>query len=173
MTVHIVARHVKLTKPLRDLIEERFDKLEHYFESIISAQVILTVEKKVHRAEMLVHVARQTFKASAEAADLYAAVDSAADKMEVQMKKHKDRSSDHHAAEGIFVKTVQAAFVPEVKFTVVKQVPVAAMDADSAARQMDSLGYSFWLYLDEETKLLNVIFKRQDGSFGLLKPVKK
>jgi len=173
MTVHIVARHVKLTKALKDFIQKRVDKFQHYFDHIVWAQVILGVEKKTNSVEIVVHAAKQTFKSSAAGEDMYGAIEASAVKMEAQIKKYKERKKDHRAIESDDISADIAMPAAEVRFSVVKQVPVEPMTADRAAVEMDRLGYAFWLFLDEETNKINVIFKRQDNSFGLLQPSKK
>jgi putative sigma-54 modulation protein len=174
MTVQIVARHVKLTKSLKDYIQERLDKVQHYFDHIIWAQVVLSVEKKASYAEIIIHAARQTFKAGAATADMYSSVDSAADKIETQVKKYKERLKDHHPEETALLKAAADALPQaDIKFSVVKQVAVLPMSADDAAFEMERLGYNFWLFQDEDTKQLNVVFKRLDSTYGLLQPVKE
>ncbi len=173
MTVQIFARHVKLTKALKDYIQERMDKVQHYFDHIIWAQVVLTVEKKVSRAEIIIHAARQTIKAGAESEDMYSSVGSASDKMESQVKKYKERLKDHHVDEDALIRSAEVLPQADIKFSVTKQVSVLPMSADDAAFEMERLGYNFWLFLDEDTKQLNVVFKRQDNTFGLLQPVKR
>ncbi|MDD2772085.1 MAG: ribosome-associated translation inhibitor RaiA [Elusimicrobiales bacterium] len=174
MTVQIVARHVKLTKSLKDYIQERLDRVQHYFDHIIWAQVILTMEKKVSRAEIIIHAARQTFKAGSETSDMYSSMDAATDKIETQIKKYKERLKDHHPEETALLKAAEAALPQaDIKFSVVKQVSVLPMSADDAAFEMERLGYNFWLFQDEETKQLNVVFKRLDSTYGLLQPVKR
>lgn len=61
----------------------------------------------------------------------------------------------------------------DVKFSVIKQVEVLPMNPEDAAYEMERLGYSFWIFLDEDSKQINLIFKRLDGTFGLIKPMKK
>ena len=61
----------------------------------------------------------------------------------------------------------------DVKFSVIKQVEVSPMNPEDAAYEMERLGYSFWIFLDEDSKQINLIFKRLDGTYGLIKPVKK
>ena len=173
MTVQIVARHVKLTKSLKDYIRERLDKLQHYFDQIVWVQVILTMEKKVCRAEIVAHAARQTFKAGAETVDMYASVDEASDKIDTQVKKYKARMKDHRADENPLAQSAEAMPAADIRFSVTKQVPVMPMSPDDAAFEMERLGYNFWVFLDEDSKQLNVVFKRQDNTYGLLQPVKK
>ena len=60
----------------------------------------------------------------------------------------------------------------EVRFSVIKQVEVSPMSAEDAALEMEKLGYTFWMFLDEDSKQINLIFKRLDGSYGLIQPTK-
>ena len=97
MRIHIVARKLKMTKPVKDFIEAKLAKLHEYLENIVWAQVIVSVEKKIHSAEVIVHAGHQTMKAAAATDETYSAIDKAMDKMEVQIKKYKERFTDHHA----------------------------------------------------------------------------
>ena len=175
MTVHIVARHVKLTKGLKDFIQERVDKLQRYFDNIIWAQVVLTVEKKAQNAEIVLHAARQTFQATAKTTDLYSSVDMAAEKIDKQIKKYKDRMKDHRGSgeEMTIVQDYSAIQDADIKFSVVKKVPMAPMTADEAAMEMERMGYNFWMFMDQESSKIQVIFKRLDNTYGLLQPVKR
>ncbi|NLO92379.1 MAG: ribosome-associated translation inhibitor RaiA [Elusimicrobia bacterium] len=175
MTVHIVARHVKLTKALKDFIQERMDKLQHYFDNIIWAQVVLTVEKKSQGAEIVLHAARQTFQASAKTTDMYSSVDMCAEKIEKQIRKYKEKMKDHRVADEE-PSVIQDYSLPpqgEIRFSVIKKVPVAPMTADDAALEMERMGYNFWMFMDQESNKIQVIFKRLDNTYGLLQPVKR
>ena len=175
MTVHIVARHVKLTKGLKDFIQGRVDKLQHYFDNIIWAQVVLTVEKKAQSAEIVLHAARQTFSASAKTTDMYSSVDMAAEKIDKQVKKYKDRMKDHRTSgdEMVILQDYSAIQDSDIKFSVVKKVPMSPMTADEAAMEMERMGYNFWMFMDQESSKIQVIFKRLDNTYGLLQPVKR
>lgn len=174
MTVHIVARHIKLTKALKDFIQEKVEKTQHYFNNIIWAQVILTVEKRVHRAEIVLHASQQTMRASAEGGDLYSVVDMAVDKIDVQIKKYKERLKKHRQNDTLSIKTMEAG-IPEaeIRFSVVKQLPLYPMDRDEAVSEMERLGYDFWMFMEKSTRQISVVFRRQDDTYGLLQPVKK
>jgi len=174
MTVHIVARHIKLTKALKESIQARVEKVQHYFDHIVWAQVSLTGEKKICSAEIVIHAARQTFKSSASGEDIYGVVEGAAGKIEVQVKKYKERMKDHRDQESVvFALPEMEASTADVKFSVIKQVPVQPMSAEEAAFEMDRLGYDFWLFLDSKTKQINLVFKRQDNTYGIMQPVKR
>ncbi|MBT3392477.1 MAG: ribosome-associated translation inhibitor RaiA [Elusimicrobiaceae bacterium] len=176
MKIQISARHVQLTKGLKDHSELRVKKLEHYFDHIAWAQVILTVEKKAkHKAEIIIHAAKQTFSASAISTDMYASIDLASTKIEKQLKKLKDKLKDKHIHREKPEEFITETVIPDqdVRISVVKPVEVKPMKAEEAAREMEILGYNFWMFVDKETKQTKVIFKRLDGSYGILEPTKK
>ncbi len=93
----ITGRHVEITPALKDYVESKFERLERHHEPPTSAQVILTVEKLDHKAEAIVHVAGETVYAEAVDADMYAAIDALADKLDRQLRRHKERKTEHHA----------------------------------------------------------------------------
>jgi putative sigma-54 modulation protein len=172
MRVHIVARKMRMTQTIKEFIEAKLAKMEEYLNNIIWAQVIVTVEKKIHTAEVVLHAGHQTMKAAAQSDDLYAAIDKAMGKMEMQIKKYKERHSEHRANE-VDLSGFATLVGPEVRFSVVKDVPIKPQDRDAAVAEMEKLGYNFWLFLDKESKQMRVVFKRLDSTYGLLQPVKK
>lgn len=173
MQINITARQMRLTQPIRDYVEEKVMKAQKYFNHIIRAQVVLSVEKRVQQAEIVVHAAQQNFRALAQAGDLYAAVDLASDKIDAQLKKYKERRRDHHRE----VAEAEELILPEsprpVRISVVKQVPVRPMTHDEAAAEMERMGYNFWLFQDRDSKHIHVLFRRLDDSYGLLQPVRR
>lgn len=176
MTLHIVARHIKLTDAIKRFTQKKIEKLKHYFENIIWVQVILTVEKKAHRAEIVLHALRQTLRSQAEGKDLYNTITSAINKMEVQIKRYNARlkKNNRHKHKRVSIKDLQTGpETAEIRPSVIKQIPLHPTDYSSAVMEMERLGYSFWLFLDERTKQVNIVFKRQDNSYGLIEPVKK
>ncbi len=176
MKIQVSARHVKLTKGLKDCSEERVKKLEHYFDHIAWAQVILTIEKKAkHKAEIIIHAARQTFSATAISTDMYASIDLSGTKIEKQIKKYKEKLKDKHLHREKPEEFITETIIPDqdIRISVVKPVEVKPMNAEDAAREMEILGYTFWIYIDKESSQTKVIFKRLDGSYGILETIKK
>ena len=172
MRIHIVARKMKMTDAIKTFIEERLAKLQDYVSDIVWAQVIVSVEKKLHNADIVLHVGNQTMKASASTDELYSAIDKVMTKMEAQIKKYNSRRTDHRADEVIDEDETVALIGPEINFTVVKDVPLNSMSKDEAVIEMEKQGFTFWLYQDREAKQLQLVFKRMDNTYGLLQPVK-
>lgn len=182
MEIKITAKNIKLTPAIKQFVQARVSKVENYFDNVVWAQVMLSVEKKINqRAELIIHTGgKATVSASAVETDLYKAIDAAVTKAEAQMKKAKSKSKSKRTAKKMVVAEDMAAFndhilLPQndVKFSVIKQVEVTPMNPEDAAYEMERLGYSFWMFLDEDSKQINLIFKRLDGTYGLIKPIKK
>jgi len=171
MQIHITARHIRLTQPIRGYVEEKLAKAQKYFNHIVWAQVVLSVEKRVHQAEIVIHAGRQTLRCVAQGVDLYSAIDLASDKIDGQLKKYKERVRDHHKETPEDLPA--AAEAPaQARFMVVKQV-LRAMTREQAADEMDELGHNFRLFVDEETGHISVVYRREDDSYAVLQPVKK
>lgn len=181
MDIKITAKGMKLTPAIKEKINVRVGKIENFFDNIVSAQVLISVEKKSsHKAEIILHTgAKTTITASAVEGNLYQAIDAAAIKAEAQAKKVKSKAKSRKATkvtkEAEIDPFAEQVLLPQtdVKFSVIKQVEVSPMNPEDAAYEMERLGYSFWMFLDEDSKQINLIFKRLDGTYGLIKPIRK
>lgn len=100
MQINLTGHHIAITASLKDYVETRLRRLERHFENITNIHVILTVEKERHKAEATLHVNRGNLFADAERQDMYAAIDGMIDKLDRQLKKHKEKLTDHHRGEG-------------------------------------------------------------------------
>ena len=99
MQLSITGHHVEITASLRSYVEKKLERLARHFDHIIDAHCVLTVEKLLHRAEATVHLRGETVHALAEDSHMYAAIDALADKLDRLARKHKEKMTDHHAAE--------------------------------------------------------------------------
>ena len=99
MRVNLSGHHVDVTPALRGYAERKLARVLRRFDKVIEVQCILTVDKLRHRAESTVSVRGPDIHASAEADDMYAAIDALADKLDRRVRRHKERQRDHHAPE--------------------------------------------------------------------------
>ncbi len=100
MQINLTGHHIDITPSLRSYVQTKFEKLERHFNNMTNVHVILTVEKERRIAEATVHVNGGDLFADAENNDMYAAIDSLIDKLDRQVKKHKEKLTDHHNREG-------------------------------------------------------------------------
>lgn len=96
MQLDVSGHHVDVTKALKDYVKTKFSRLQRHFDIATHAHVILTVEKLDRKAEATVHVSGGNLFADAVDADMYAAIDALADKLDRQLKRHKEKITDHH-----------------------------------------------------------------------------
>lgn len=99
MQVNISGHHVEITPALRDYVNEKLARIERHFENAIDIHFILTVEKLEQRAEATINVSGNSLHAHAVDEDMYAAIDSLMDKLDRQVRRHKQKITDHHARE--------------------------------------------------------------------------
>ncbi len=97
MQLNLTGHHVVITAALRDYVDNKLERLERHFDHVTDVHCILTVEKLQHKAEATVHVSGGKLYADAIEDDMYAAIDGLIDKLDRQVKKHKEKLTDHHA----------------------------------------------------------------------------
>lgn len=95
MQINLTGHHVEITDALRDYVVSKFDRLERHFDHITNVHVILNVEKLAQIAEATLHVNGGELFANAEHEDMYAAIDALVDKLDRQVKKHKEKLKAH------------------------------------------------------------------------------
>ena len=92
MPVNISGQPLEVTEPLRTYIGEKLDRLERHFDKITNVQVILSVEKLQQKIEANLNIPGGEVVANAVHEDMYAAIDSLTDKLDRQLKKHKEKT---------------------------------------------------------------------------------
>jgi putative sigma-54 modulation protein len=97
MQLSVTGHHVEVTQALREYVGTKLAKLERHFDHMTDIHCILTVEKLVHKAEATVYMGGGTIHADSTEGDMYAAIDMLVDKLDRQVKKHKEKLTDHHA----------------------------------------------------------------------------
>lgn len=100
MQINVTGHHIDVTEALLSYVKTKFDRLERHFDIATQAHVVLTVEKLDQKAEATIHVSGGSLHADAVEGDMYAAIDALADKLDRQLKRHKEKLTDHHRAEG-------------------------------------------------------------------------
>ena len=178
MKYEYTGRHVLVTPAIRRHVEEHFSKLKHVFNSGADPRVhvILAVEKNRQTGEVVVHWRDHTLTASDTNVDMYMALSRAIAKIEKQALKLKQRVIDRkHGAR----KTGDVAPSPDgqieatplpARIINARRYTVKPMTAEEAAMDLSSRTDQFVVFRDADTNRLGVLYKRQDGNFGLIEP---
>jgi putative sigma-54 modulation protein len=96
MQINLTGHHIEITDSLRNYVNEKMEKLERHFDKVSNTHVILSLENVRHKAEATVHMSGHDIFADAIEDDMYAAIDSLVDKLDRQVKKHKEKLKNHH-----------------------------------------------------------------------------
>ena len=95
MKINLTGHHVDITNALRSYVDTKFERLERHFDHVSNVHVILSVEKLRQKAEATLHLNGANVFADAVHEDMYAAIDGLVDKLDRQVKKHKEKMTNH------------------------------------------------------------------------------
>ena len=173
MKIQIRSKNLNPSDALKNKIEAKMSKLEKYFSSDTEAQIMLSEEKTgLAKLEATIKAGGMMFRAEESNADLFFCLDKVIDKLSSQMSKFKKKLIKKHKDQ----KEIFLAEVPDVEeaveeTTVVKTKTFALtpMSTDEAILQMELLAHNFFVFADPETGKADIIYKRADGQYGLLK----
>jgi putative sigma-54 modulation protein len=186
MQVTVAARHMDLTDGLRDHVERALEKVTGHFDRVTDADVVLTVEKHRHIAEITLKAPNGLRIHSRESTeDMYASVDAVVDKLDRQARRYKDRLTRFHTrpveeALGDYQHDIiefsdngesngGVELAPH-RVVVRKQLSMRPMSVDEAAMLLDLGNDEFLAFHNADTQRVNVLYKRQDHTFGLIEP---
>jgi putative sigma-54 modulation protein len=174
MKVIITSKNFNASDHLKKIIETKFDKLGKYFSKDIVANVTLTMEKGRQKIEATINAKGTIFRAEEETNDIYAGVDRIVDKLASQMSRFKTKlqrkHKDHKEFNFADMPEAQEPELDEMGVVRRKKFDVMPMSVDEAIMQMELLGHTFYIFLNMETDMINVVYKRKDGNYGQLEP---
>jgi putative sigma-54 modulation protein len=176
MQVNITFRHLEPTEALKTHAKEKVEHVQRYIDRPSGAHVVLYVENLVHHADITMKAGSFLVRGQAKSPDMYASIDQAAEKLERQLKKHKDRLKDHKAqapANGwkpVEVRHDVLASAEHPRDRVVKSTRFQArpMSLDEAILQLDLLESQFFVFQNAADHAINVVYRRGDGKLGLI-----
>ena len=175
MQINIRGDKVTVTPAIKEYIEEKLSKLDKYFENPeeIKSSVVIKVKNKEQSIEVTVPTSKFTLRAEEIHADLYAAIDLVIDKLERQVRKNKTRIMSKHVKQNYdFNLSTFEEYEKEEKednkIVKRKTIEVKPMNEEEAILQMELLGHQFYMYKDSETYEPAVVYKRNDGNYGVI-----
>lgn len=173
MRINVTFRHTEPVEELREYVEKRFQKLQKYSDGPMDVNVVLTVEKFRHTAEVVVSGDGIRAAAKEEQGDMNSAIDILSDKIERQLKRFRDKQRDKKA-HGAVPPPVSAETDyddhAEHPVIIVEQMNAKPMSVEEAAKQLQVLGGNFLAFINADTNVTNVIHWRRDGALGLMQP---
>lgn len=175
MRFDIRGKNIEVTEALKDYVEKRLSKLEKFIEDVRVAQVTLSVEGDSHKVEVTIPLNGVMLRGEEETEDMYSSIDLVVDKLEKQIDKYKTKMYRRYRGIGFrksLVRELESSgeTVEQFKIVRTKRFALKPMDVEEAVMQMNLLGHSFFVFFNAGTDEVNVVYRRNDGNFGLIEP---
>ncbi len=169
MRFEIIGKNISITPAMKEKIETKLSGLEKYLQidEDTLARVVARVYPNSQKIEVTIPIRAGILRTEVEHEDLYAAIDIAVDKLEDQVRRQKTRLNRRHRsslAESFVAEVEEEAEIP-VK---TKTVKADVMDLDEAIMQMELSDHDFYIYTDDESGKISVVYRRNSGGYGLL-----
>lgn len=187
MQVVIKGKNMEVNERLRNFVEGKITKLSRVLPSIAEAEVEFSSEKTKSTdsrfiAQVTLKTNGQLIRAEQSAGDTYSALDVVLDKLDRQITRYKTKrtfnksGSEQRGAVREFVEYEVPGEEDEEeregRLVRTKRFPLKPMDVEEALEQMELLGHNFYVFFNSETNAISVVYRRNDGDFGLIEPEK-
>lgn len=173
MLVYIHGKNIDITDAMHQRVEEKLEFLNKYFEVDDSwrTNVVVSTYPDGKKVEITITSKIGTLRSEVGHTDFYTALDRSVDKLEDQIRRHKTRISKRNKeslSDAFLEMIAQQDMQDESKLVRTKTVRAETMGLNDAILNMEMLGHTFFIYTDDETKEVAVVYKRVDGDYGLL-----
>lgn len=189
VSVRVKGKNVPITAELHDLTVNKMGRLDKYHDRLSELEIELSNEKtrevaRQNHVEATAHVLGRTIRVTSENSEMYAAIDEAVDKLYRQLNRHKERLKGHHGTklldalpldDVVPVESVATELEENGQGPVihVERLHVKPQFEEEAIQEMDALGREFYVFLNARNEQVNVVYKRTDGSYGLIEPAQR
>ncbi len=173
MKMNIRGSKVKITSAINDYIENKIGKLDKYLEKPdeITANVVVKVKGKDQTVEVTIPMKKLILRAEDTHNDLYAAIDLVSEKLERQIRKNKTRMKKNVSKDLIDFNTnfkVEKDENEKGRILRRKLIETKPMNEEEAILQMNLLGHDFFVFTNEATNQINILYRRKDMNYGLI-----
>ncbi len=171
----ISGKNIDVTPGLKAAVESKIGKLEKYFTPETEVHATLSVEKERQKIEVTIPMKGNIIRSEQVSNDMYVSVDLAAEVIERQLKKYKnkfrvDQQAGAASLRTDFVDNNYEEDDEEIKIVRTKRFDIKPMYAEDACIQMELLGHDFYVFCNAETEEVNVVYKRKGNTYGLIEP---
>ena len=169
--------NIKVTDAIESYIKEKLNKLDTYLgdSENVKANVLINVHGRSQKVEVTIPLKNFILRAEDVQEDLYAAIDTVADKLQRQIRKNKTRLASKKmktvaVQDFVFdkIEDVEEDEEKEEKIVKRKKVEVKPMSEEEAILQMELLGHQFYIFKDAETMKPTLVYKRKEGNYGVI-----
>lgn len=173
MQLEFVGKNIELTDALKNQAEHKFSKLDRYFAEEIEGKVTFKTQKGQHTSEFTVYLPGTIIRAEETTDDMYASMDKAINALERQIRKYKTKLKNRYQNNETIRFDNFEQSIPEEEsdhqghiITKRKKFHLTPMDEKEAILQMELLNHNFFIFLDGNTDVPTILYKRKDGNYG-------
>lgn len=175
MQTSVTFKNLDPSEHLKSYVTDKLDRFDKFLDNPAEANVVLSVEKFRHIAEINISGDRMTINGKEEVNDMYSAIDLVLDKLEKQIKKSKEKIRERRSnskSRALDAAQMETAAIEEEteKQVMVTHIDYKPMDIDEAIMQMDLVRDNFLVFTNAHTDRVNVLYRRRDGNYGLIQP---
>lgn len=184
MNFNIRGRQIDVTDALKEYAEKKLNRLERYFDSPLTSDGLVTLGtiRGLHTVEVTIPLTGVMLRAEDRSDDMYSSIDAVVDKLERQIRKHKTKINRKFRQDGglktLFVEgsavnggvatSEHEEDLDEFEVVRTKRFFLKPMDVEEAILQMNMIGHNFFVFSNIDSKEVNVVYKRDDGKYGLI-----
>lgn len=172
MKYNIRGNKIEVTEAINDYITSKVSKLEKYLDDNdeVEAKALISTRGKDQKVEVTIWSGKYNIRAEEVNPDLYAAIDLVVDKLERQFKKYRGKLTNKRVSKEDFPSVEIEEYFEDEEQTIVKrkEVYLKPIDEEEAITQMELLGHSFFVFKNVDTNKINVVYKRNDGDYGVI-----
>lgn len=170
MKLVINSKNLGVKNFIKKEVEERFEKLDKYFTDDSTANVMFSEEGTSKKVEITVKVKNNVLRSEVSDSDFRTAADKAIDRIEKQLMKYKDKLKKRNNDSIRYENISEAMNAPIMNIVKNKKFQLVPMTKEEACFQLELLEHTFFVFQNSETKKINVVYKRNDGDYGLIEP---
>ncbi|MCI5838272.1 MAG: ribosome-associated translation inhibitor RaiA [Christensenellaceae bacterium] len=172
MRIETVCKNYQMSEKLNDIIVKKVNKFDKYFDEDTRCKICLKKEGKQCKMEIQMDYKNDFLRAQAYAENFYDALDIVLPKIESQIYKHRTKLEKKLKSGAFQEKYIYAdGSEPEPKLVKTKRFEMKPMGVQEAIEEFGLVGHSFYVFLDEATNTVKVLYLRDDGNVGLIDPV--
>lgn len=174
MKITVVGRQMTVDEKLKSLVAKKLSRLDKYFLNEGEATVTFSRKRGKENLELTINAANTLFRSEIDDDTFQSALDRSIDAIERQIRKNKTRLSKR-LREGVFDQPVYHVTEPgeeeDPEFIIrTKNFQLKPMSKEEAILQMNLLGHQFFVFEDQDTGEICVVYARKDGAYGLIVP---
>ena len=168
--ITITGKNMEVSDYLKEVVEKKIGKLDRFFKPETEVQVTMSMQRSRHLVEVTIPFNGVVIRGEEATGDMYASIDSVMDKLEKQIVRHRTKLGKRLREDAFEAGFVDVGDQPIGKVVRFKRFAVKPMSVEEAIMQLELLGHEFFVFVNERSEKVEVLYRRKDGDYGLLEP---